>query len=364
MAAERVFNFNAGPAVLPETVLAEVQRDLLALPDAGMSVLEVSHRSATMDAILERAVADIRQVAGLPEHFHVLFLQGGATQQFAMVPLNLLPPAGSADYVLTGVWSRKAYEEAGQFGTVRVAGSTESESFSRIPAAGELDLADSAAYLHLASNNTICGTQWRALPDSGEVPLVVDASSDIFSRPIELERVGLLYAGAQKNLGPAGVTLVIVRDDLVRRAPARSGVPTMLRYATHVGAGSRHNTPPVFAIYMVGLVVRWLLANGGLAEMARRNERKARKLYEAIDRTPFYRGTAAPDSRSSMNVTFRLPTPELETRFVHDARQAGLVGLRGHRSVGGVRASIYNACPAAAVDALVAFMAEFERTRG
>ena len=364
MAAERVFNFNAGPAVLPEAVLAEVQRDLLALPDAGMSVLEVSHRSATVDAILERAVADIRQVAGLPEHFHVLFLQGGATQQFAMVPLNLLPPAGSADYVLTGVWSRKAYEEAGQFGTVRVAGSTEGEGFSRIPAAGELDLADSAAYLHLASNYTICGTQWRALPDSGEAPLVVDASSDIFSRPIELERVGLLYAGAQKNLGPAGVTLVIVRDDLVRRAPARSGVPTMLRYATHVGAGSRHNTPPVFAIYMVGLVVRWLLASGGLAEMARRNEHKARKLYAAIDRTPFYRGTAAPDSRSQMNVTFRLPTPELETRFVDEARQAGLVGLRGHRSVGGVRASIYNACPAAAVDALVAFMAEFERTRG
>ena len=224
-----------------------------------------------------------------------------------MVPLNLLPPAGSADYVLTGVWSRKAYEEAGQFGTVRVAGSTEGEGFSRIPAAGELDLADSAAYLHLASNNTICGTQWRALPDSGAAPLVVDASSDIFSRPIELERVGLLYAGAQKNLGPAGVTLVIVRDDLVRRAPARSGVPTMLRYATHVGAGSRHNTPPVFAIYMVGLVVRWLLASGGLAEMARRNEHKARKLYAAIDRTPFYRGTAAPDSRSQMNVTFRLP---------------------------------------------------------
>ena len=364
MAAERVFNFNAGPAVLPETVLAEVQRDLLALPDVGMSVLEVSHRSATVDAILERAVADIRRVAGLPEHFHVLFLQGGATQQFAMVPMNLLPPAGSADYVLTGVWSRKAYEEAGQFGTVRVAGSTESEGFSRIPAAGELDLADSAAYLHVASNNTICGTQWRTLPDSGGVPLVVDASSDIFSRPIEFERIGVLYAGAQKNLGPAGVTLVVVRDDLVRRAPQRSGVPTMLRYAAHIGAGSRHNTPPVFAIYMVGLVVRWLLASGGLAEMARRNERKARKLYEAIDRTPFYRGTAAPDSRSSMNVTFRLPAPALETRFVDEARQAGLVGLRGHRSVGGVRASIYNACPEAAVDALVAFMAEFERTRG
>ena len=364
MAPERVFNFNAGPGVLPEAVLAEVQRDLPALPDVGMSVLEMSHRSATMDAVLERAVADIRRAAGLPDHFHVLFLQGGASQQFAMVPLNLLPPAGSADYVLTGVWSRKAYEEAGQFGAVRVAGSTESEGFARIPAAGELDLADSAAYLHLASNNTICGTQWPSLPDSGRVPLVVDASSDIFSRPIAFERVGLLYAGAQKNLGPAGVTLVIVRDDLVRRAPSRSGIPTVLRYATHVGAGSRYNTPPVFGIYVVGLVVRWLLANGGLAEMARRNARKARKLYAAIDRTPFYRGTAAPDSRSAMNVTFRLPAAELEARFVDEARQAGLVGLRGHRSVGGVRASIYNACPEAAVDALVSFMAEFERTRG
>ena len=364
MPVERVFNFNAGPAVLPEPVLETAQRDLPALPGVGMSVLEVSHRSAAVDEILERAVADVRRAAGVPDHFHVLFLPGGATQQFAMAPLNLLPAGGSADYVLTGIWSRKAYEEAARCGAARVAGSTEREQFRRTPDAGELDLADSAAYLHVTSNNTICGTQWRALPEGGRAPLVVDASSDVFSRPIPIGRLGLVYACAQKNLGPAGVTLVIVRDDLVRRTPARADLPAMLRYATHAAAASRYNTPPVFAIYLVGLVVRWVLANGGLAGMARRNERKARKLYQAIDRTPFYRGTAGPASRSLMNVTFRLPAAELETRFVDEAEAAGLVGLRGHRAVGGVRASIYNACPEAAVDALVAFMAEFERTRG
>ena len=244
MAAERVFNFGAGPAVLPEPVLEEAQRQLLALPGAGMSVLEVSHRSAVMDEIIESAVADIRALAGLPDDYHVLFLQGGATQQFAMVPLNLLPPGGSADYVLTGVWATKAYEEAELLGSVRVAGSTAGERFARIPDNAELDLSDAAAYLHVTSNNTICGTRWRELPDGGGVPLVVDASSDIFSRPLAFDRLGLLYAGAQKNLGPAGVTLVIVRDDLVRRTPLRPAVPTMLRYATYADQGSRPNTPP------------------------------------------------------------------------------------------------------------------------
>ena len=364
MAAERVFNFGAGPAVLPEPVLEEAQRHLLALPGAGMSVLEVSHRSAAMDAIIESAVADIRALAGLPDDYHVLFLQGGATQQFAMVPLNLLPPGGSADYVLTGVWATKAYEEAELLGSVRVAGSTAGERFARIPDNAELDLSDAAAYLHVTSNNTICGTRWRELPDGGGVPLVVDASSDIFSRPLAFDRLGLLYAGAQKNLGPAGVTLVIVRDELVRRTPLRRAVPTMLRYATYADQGSRPNTPPVFAIYVVGLVAKWLLANGGLEAMARRNERKAAAVYAAIDRGGFYRGTAAPGSRSLMNVTFRLPDAALEQRFLAAAQAAGLAGLKGHRSVGGIRASLYNALPEAAARALAAFMTEFERTHG
>ena len=365
MSSETVFNFSAGPAVLPEPVLQEAQRDLLALPGVGLSVLEVSHRSKAVSEIIETAVANIRALAGISDDYHVLFLQGGASLQFAMVPLNLLPEGGSADHVLTGAWSKKAAQETKKFGNVRVAGSTEAESFSRIPSSDELDLSDRAAYLHLTSNNTICGTQWRVMPDAGAVPLVVDASSDIFSRPIDVERHGLIYAGAQKNLGAAGVTLVIARDDLIRRPSAsRSTVPTMLRYTTYADSGSLYNTPPVFAIYLVGLVMRWLITHGGLEAMARRNEAKAAKLYAAMDRTAFYRGTADHGSRSLMNVTFRLPTEELETRFIREAPDAGLAGLKGHRSVGGLRASIYNAFPVEGVEALAEFMVEFERTRG
>ena len=365
MSTERVFNFGAGPAVLPEPALEEAQRDLRALPAVGMSVLEISHRSRTFSEIIETTAANIRTLAGMPDDYHVLFLQGGATQQFSMVPLNLLPPDGSADYVLTGVWAKKAAKEAEQFGTVRVVASTERDSFTRVPNPTDLDLATDAAYVHITSNNTICGTQWRHMPDVGTVPLVVDASSDIFSRPINIAGHGLVYAGAQKNLGPAGVTLVIVRDDLVRRAaPARGAVPTLMRYATYADSGSLHSTPPVFAVYLVGLVMKWLLASGGLPAMAQRNERKAKKLYSAIDRTGFYRGTAQIDNRSLMNVTFRLPSAELEARFAKEAGDAGLAGLKGHRSVGGLRASIYNAFPEAGVDALAQFMAEFERTHG
>ena len=364
MSVERVFNFGAGPSVLPEPVLREAQQHLLALPGAGMSALEISHRSVAMDAILDSAVAGIRRLANLPDDFHVLFLQGGATQQFAMVPLNLLPPGGSADYVLTGVWARKAYEEAQRIGSARVAGSTAGEQFGRIPEPGELDLAGDAAYAHVTSNNTICGTQWRALPATGAAPLVVDASSDVFSRPLDWDRIGLLYAGAQKNLGPAGVTLVIIRDELLRGAVQRADAPTLLHYATYADNGSRPNTPPVFAIYLVDLVVKWLLAAGGLEPLARRNERQAAAVYAAIDRSAFYRGTAAADSRSLMNVTFRLPDESLEQRFLAAAREAGLHGLKGHRAVGGIRASLYNALPDAAVDALAAFMAEFERKHG
>ncbi|MCY4029124.1 MAG: 3-phosphoserine/phosphohydroxythreonine transaminase [Acidobacteria bacterium] len=359
--AERVYNFGAGPAVLPEPVLREVQEHLLALPGAGMSVLEISHRSAAFEEILTSAESGIRALAGVPDGYHVLFLQGGATQQFAMVPMNLLAAGATADYVVTGSWARKAAAEARRFGTVRVAATTEPDGFTRVPAPTELALTRGAAYVHLTSNNTIAGTQWAETPDTGDSPLVVDASSDILSRPIDVARHGLIYAGAQKNLGPAGVTVVIVRDELVRRAP--QGLPTLMRYETFAESRSLHNTPPVFAIYVVALVTAWIRDAGGLDEMSRRNERKAQALYDVIDASSFYRGTAEPASRSRMNVTFRLPTPELDAQFVREAGDAGLAGLKGHRSVGGQRASIYNAFPEAGVAALVDFMREFERTR-
>ena len=367
--SQRVFNFGAGPAVLPEAVLEEARSDLMALPGVGMSVLELSHRSKAFTTIIDTSRDNIRTLAGVSDDYHILFLQGGATQQFAMVPMNLLPDDGAADYVLSGIWAKKAAAEAGQFGTVRIAASSADDGFSRIPSASELDLASDAAYVHIASNNTICGTQWQAFPDTGDVPLVVDASSDIFSRPLDLagDGVGLVYGGAQKNLGPAGVTLAVVRDDLVQKAAALAGlriIPTTLRYGTYATTGSLYNTPPVFAIYLVGLVTKWLLSNGGLGAMADRNRVKADKLYAAIDGSAFYRGTAQTDSRSLMNVTFRLPTEALEARFVERATEAGLAGLKGHRSVGGVRASIYNAFPEAGVDALVEFMREFERVDG
>ena len=364
---QRIFNFSAGPAVLPLSVLEEAQRDLVVLPGVGMSVLEASHRSHAVTEIIETTEANIRGLLGLTDDYHVLFMQGGATQQFAMVPMNLLPEPGAADYVVTGSWAKKAAKEAELFGAVRVAASTESDAFTRIPAASELTLSPESAYVHVTSNNTIYGTQWRTMPDIGDVPLVVDASSDIFSRPLDMAQdgMGLVYAGAQKNLGPAGVTLALMRADLVQRA-GLSGrtIPTMLRYATYVASRSLHNTPPVFAIYVVGLVAKWLVAEGGLSAMSDRNERKAQKLYATIDGTDFYRGTAYPDSRSQMNVTMRLPSELLEARFIEEATAEGLDGLKGHRSVGGLRASIYNACPEAAVGALIDFMVEFERTHG
>lgn len=359
---ERVFNFGAGPAVLPEPVLEQIREDLPALPRVGMSVLEISHRSPAFDEILATAEANIRALADVPGDYHVLFLQGGATLQFSMVPMNLLSAGGSADYLITGSWAAQAAREAEKFGSVRVAATTEPEGFRRLPAAAAIDFSPAASYVHATTNNTIAGTQWPAMPAVGDRPLVVDASSDIFSRPIDVAGHGLIYAGAQKNLGPAGVTVVIIRPDLAERGPA--SLPKLLRYATYVQGGSRPNTPPVFAVYVVSLVTAWLRDQGGLDAVAARNERKAAKLYAAIDRSDFYRGVAAPDSRSRMNVTFRLPTPALEKRFAHEAEAAGLAGLKGHRSVGGLRASIYNAFPEGGVDALAAFMTEFERIHG
>jgi phosphoserine aminotransferase len=362
MSIQRPFNFSAGPAVLPESVLLEAQRDLVALPGVGMSILEISHRSKTFEAILAKTEADLRTLGGVPANYKVLFLQGGASLQFSMVPLNLLTAGATADYIVTGGWAQKAVKEAQRVGTVHIAGSTERENFARIPRQDELTLTPGAAYVHFTTNNTLYGTEWKGEPAVGDVPLVADTSSDMFSRPIDIAKYGLIYAGAQKNLGPSGVTLVIVREDLLARS-AKS-LHTMLNYAVHAENGSMYNTPPCFGIYLMGLVMQWALAQGGLPAIAAVNERKAGALYAEIDRTGFYRGTAAKDSRSLMNVTFRLPSEELENAFVKAATAAGLDGLKGHRSVGGMRASIYNAFPEAGVTALVEFMREFERTRG
>jgi phosphoserine aminotransferase len=358
----RIFNFSAGPAVLPYEVLEQAQRDLLSLPGVGMSILEISHRSKPFDDIIEGCEADLRTLAGIPANYRVLFLQGGASLQFSMVPMNLLSPGASADYIVTGVWSQKAVKEAKRVGAVKVAASTEGEKFTRVPAQRELTLDPAAAYVHYTTNNTIYGTEFHAVPDTGAVPLVADASSDIFSGPMDVGRFALIYAGAQKNLAPAGLTLVIVREDMLARTPA--SLPTMLQYSVHAENKSMYNTPPVFAIYVMRLVLAWQLKQGGLAAIAIRNARKADKLYAAIDRTGFYRGHAAKDSRSRMNVTFRLPSEELEKKFAKEATAEGLDGLKGHRSVGGMRASIYNAFPEEGVDALVQFMAEFERKNG
>jgi phosphoserine aminotransferase len=361
----RIYNFSAGPAVLPVEVLEEIQRDLVALPGVGMSILEISHRSKTFESILAQAEADVRTLAGVPSSYRVLFLQGGASLQFSMVPMNLLDPDGTADYIDSGSWADKAAKEARKVGGVNIAASTKAEGYARIPAQADLALSPGAAYVHMTSNNTIEGTQYAGPPDVGDRPLVSDASSDLFSRPIDVSRHALIYAGAQKNMGPAGVTLVMLREDLVERSVAKkASLPTMLSYAVHAENKSLYNTPPSFAVYVLGLVMKWLIRQGGLPAIAEVNQRKAARLYAEIDRSGFYRGVAEPGSRSAMNVTFRLPTEQLETMFVKESTAAGLDGLKGHRSVGGMRASIYNAFPEAGVDALIAFMREFERTRG
>jgi len=358
----RIYNFAAGPAILPLPVLEEAQRDLVSLRGTGMSVMEISHRSSTFENLLNQAIADIRELAGVPSQYKILMLQGGASLQFSMVPMNLLTPGATADYIDTGSWSDKAIKEAKRVGNVNVTGSTKADKYSRIPSATEVKLSPAAAYVHMTSNNTIEGTEWKSLPDVGEAPLVSDASSDIFSRPIDIERHGLIYAGAQKNLGPAGVTLVIIREDLLMRSS--DSLHTMLNYRTHANNDSLYNTPNTFGVYILGLTMKWLRASGGLPGIQTTNQRKAGKLYAEIDRTGFYRGTAQKDCRSLMNVTFRLPSEDLENTFNKEATAAGLDGLKGHRLVGGMRASIYNAFPETGVDALVGFMREFERRHG
>lgn len=359
---ERIHNFSAGPAVLPVPVLEEAQREMLSLPGVGMSVMEISHRSKTFDQIHRRAEAGLRELLGIPDNYRVLFLQGGASLQFSMIPMNFLPANESADYVITGSWGKKALKEAKRAGTANVAATMADGGFTRVPGDDELKLDPKAAYVHITTNETIEGVEWKHEPEVGDVPLIADASSDILSHPIPVDKYALIYAGAQKNMGPSGVTLVILRDDLLEKIP--EGMHTMLDYRTHVENDSLYNTPNTWGIYIISLICKWLQEKGGLQAMQRENEEKAGLLYDAIDATDFYRGHADADARSLMNVTFRLPSEELEKKFTSEATAQGLDGLKGHRSVGGVRASIYNAFPIAGVKALVDFMKEFGKKNG
>ena len=356
---DRIYNFNAGPAALPLPVLEQAREEFLDYQGSGMSVTELSHRSPWFDTIVNEALERTKRLLGLDDRFKVLFIQGGASLQFCMIPMNLATEGKPVDYINSGSWSTKAIKEAEIQGKdVRVIASSEDRDFSYVPA--EFDVDRDAAYLHFTSNNTIKGTQWHVYPNAGDVPLICDMSSDIMSHPFDTGPFGLVYAGAQKNLGPAGTALVIIRADMLERVPA--GLPTMLRYTTFAEKNSLYNTPSCFTIYVINLVLKWIEDTiGGLEEMERINTEKARILYDFIDRSDFYRGTAAKGSRSRMNVTFRLPSEDLEGRFVVEASKEGLGGLKGHRSVGGCRASIYNATGIEAVKALVEFMAEFER---
>ena len=358
----RPYNFSAGPAVLPEPVLARAREEMLDWHGSGMCVAEMSHRGKEFLSIAEQAEADLRELMGIADNYRVLFLQGGASSQFAMVPMNLAPRGERVDYINTGSWSKKAIAEAHRFAPLHVAASTQPDNFTRAPAQDELNLSADAAYVHYTPNETIQGVEFPYLPDTGDVPLVADMSSTILSRPIDVSRYGIIYAGAQKNVGPAGLTIVIIRDDLV--GDPMEHTPTMLEYKTHVDAGSMYNTPPTYAWYLAGLVFQWLKDLGGLAAMGEINQRKAGKLYAAIDDSPFYANPVEPSARSWMNVPFTLANADLDATFLAEAKAAGLQTLKGHRSVGGMRASIYNAMPEAGVQALIDFMAEFERKHG
>ncbi len=357
--SDRIWNFCAGPAVMPESVLKQAQQDIWNVAGSGIGILEHSHRGKVFDKILDETFATCRRLAGIPDDYEVLFVQGGASLQFSMVPMNLLPAGRTADYLVTGVWSEKAVKEAQLLGTVHEAASGKSSKFTRIPEQGEIKYSTNPAYVHFTSNNTIYGTQWRHEPGTpAGVPLICDASSDIFSRPIDIRKYGMIYAGAQKNLGPSGIVLIIVRKDLIELAP--KNLPTMLQYRTYAADKSMYNTPPTFAIYAVGQVLKWIEQTGGLKAMAARNEAKAGLLYDALDASRMFKVPADKASRSLMNVCFRGPSEEIESRFIAEATKRGLDGLKGHRNAGGMRASIYNAMPQAGVEALVSFIREFE----
>lgn len=354
---ERVYNFSPGPATLPYEVLQQAAKDVVNFQDTGIGLIEISHRSKEFLAVIEEAEALLRELMGIPENYKVLFLQGGASSQFFMVPMNLLGTGRKATYLNTGTWSKKSIKEAKELGEIDVAYSSEESSFNHVPSQGDYTVADDSEYLYFVSNNTIYGTQFPEMPTSDKM-LISDMSSDILSRSFDVSKFGLIFAGAQKNLGPAGVTIVIIREDLLETVPET--LPTMLSYKTHAEKDSMFNTPPTFPIYVVSLVLKWLKGKGGVDGMEKLNREKAGLLYDTIDSTDYYRGHAEKTSRSIMNVSFNLPTPELEQKFIAEAAAVGLSGLKGHRSIGGCRASIYNAFPREGVVKLVEFMKEFE----
>lgn len=362
MASQCVYNFNAGPATLPEEVMKRAQAEFVNYQDVGYGIIEASHRSQVFEEAIDRAEANIRKLMGIGDEYAVLFLQGGASLQFAMAPMNLHVSGKPLAYADTGSWTTKAIKEAKRFGEIEVVYSGADSEYTRIGDVTEWAIPDNAAYMYICSNNTIRGTQYHFFPETGDIPLVADMSSDIMSRELDVNRFGLIFAGAQKNLGPAGVTLVIIRKDLAERVSP--DVPTMLNYKTFIETGSLYNTPPTFAIYMVALVSDWMLEQGGLAAVQKVNMAKSDALYEYIDMSIFYQGTTEPGDRSKMNVCFRLPEEELEALFVKEAGSAGLIGLKGHRSVGGIRASLYNAMPLAGVSNLIDFMTDFEERHG
>lgn len=357
---QRAYNFNAGPSALPQEVLEKAQQQLVDFRDSGMSIMEMSHRSTIFDEVHNEAIALLKKLYAIPVNYEVLFLQGGASLQFTMVPMNFLSTDQKASYVLSGSWSEKAFKEAKFFGTPVEAASTKENQYRHIPALADIQFNEDDAYVHITSNNTIYGTQWKDYPNTGNVPLVADMSSDILSKPIDIQKFGLIYAGAQKNLGPSGVTVVIIRKDLLEKA--NKNIPTMLKYTTHADSNSLYNTPPTFGIYMLGEVLKWVESNGGVAAVEKHNELKAKIIYDAIDNSNgFYKGHATPESRSLMNITFRVADEELEKLFLAEAKAAGFVGLNGHRSVGGCRASTYNAVPLEACEALRDFMVDFQQ---
>lgn len=358
---QRALNFNAGPAALPLDVLEKAQREMTDFQDTGMSVMELSHRSPTYEAVHNNAVQKLRSLLTIPEDYEVLFLQGGASTQFAMIPMNFLQHTGKkAAYVMTGSWSEKAIDETNLFGQAYEAASSKSTQYKAIPTFSPDELSGNEAYVHLTSNNTIYGTQWQDFPDTGKVPLIADMSSDIMSRPVDVKKFDMIYAGAQKNLGPSGVTIVIIKKDLLQKANA--DVPTMLRYQTHAEKNSLYNTPPTFGIYMLSEVLNWVEDQGGLQSITEINKQKANYIYNVIDDSDgFYTGHAEKSSRSYMNITFRLPSETLEKQFLKEAKTAGFVGLNGHRSVGGCRASTYNAVPKETCQALSEFMKQFQQ---
>ncbi len=358
----RVYNFSAGPSMLPLEVLETAAKEMCEYGATGQSVMEMSHRSKEYDAIIKETEADLREIMNIPENYEVLFLQGGASSQFAMVPLNLLNKSGKADFVVTGQWANKAYKEAARYGEAKVVASSADKTYSYIPKLDKASFTPDADYFHICMNNTIYGTRFTELPDTGDVPLVADISSCILSEPIDVSKFGILYAGAQKNLAPAGLTIVIIRKDLIGNA--QDITPTMFNYATHAENASMFNTPPCYTIYVAGLVLKWIKKLGGLEKVKEINEKKAKILYDFLDNSKMFKGTVEKADRSLMNVPFVTGNDELDAKFVAEAKKAGFVNLKGHRSVGGMRASIYNAMPVEGVEKLVEFMAKFEKENG